>query len=60
MPRPAATMPTTATYNTRLKLAIVKSGIPQGVIAERLKISIYRMSRIVRGRLEPTTDEQDQ
>jgi len=42
-----------------IKLAIIKSRIPQFVIAEKLRISIFRLSRIVRGRQQPTQDEQD-
>lgn len=44
---------------TRLKIAIVKSGFPQRVIAARLRISPFRLSRIVRGWQDPTPDEQD-
>jgi transcriptional regulator with XRE-family HTH domain len=44
---------------TSLKLAIVASGIAQGDIAKHLRISIYRLSRIVRGHQAPTADEQD-
>jgi transcriptional regulator with XRE-family HTH domain len=46
--------------HTRLKLAIIASGIPQGDIAKALRISIYRLSRIVRGHQPPTADERDQ
>jgi ribosome-binding protein aMBF1 (putative translation factor) len=49
-----------SSFNTRLKLAIIKSGIPQGKIAHHLGISPFRLSRIVRGRQAPTDDEQDQ
>jgi hypothetical protein len=42
-----------------LKIAIIQSRIPQFVIAEKLRISIFRLSRIVCGRQQPTQDEQD-
>ncbi len=44
---------------SRLKLAIVESGIPQSTLAARLRISPFRMSRIVRCHAAPTDDEQD-
>lgn len=44
---------------TQLKLAIVQSGIPQRRIAARLRMSPFRLSRIVCGRQDPTADEQD-
>jgi len=44
---------------TRLKLAIVQSGIPQRLIAQSLRMSPFRLSRIVRGWQDPTPDEQD-
>ena len=46
-------------HNTTLKLAIVKHGIPQVRLADRMGMSQFRLSRIVRGRIEPTNDEQD-
>ena len=45
--------------NTRLKIAIVKSGRTQCAIADALRMSPYRLSRIVRGRQVPTPDEED-
>jgi transcriptional regulator with XRE-family HTH domain len=48
----------TTNPTTRLKIAIIKSGISQGTIAARLRISPFRLSRIVRGRQAPTLDEQ--
>jgi plasmid maintenance system antidote protein VapI len=59
MPPRAAIAVDSAPIHTRLKLAIVKSGIPQGLIADRLGISPFRLSRIVRGHCEATADEQD-
>jgi transcriptional regulator with XRE-family HTH domain len=60
MPRPsAAVLVPSRQPITRLKIAIVKSGFPQRVIAARLRISPFRLSRIVRGRQDPTPDEQD-
>lgn len=64
MPRQSATtaiaspLPRARTSNLPLKLAIIKSGIPQGTIARRLRISIFRLSRIVHGRQTPTINEQ--
>ena len=59
MPRQSAAAADTRQHITQLKLAIVQSGIPQRLIAARLRISPFRLSRIVRGRQDPTPDEQD-
>lgn len=45
--------------NSRLKIAIMERGVSQTAIAKALGISVFRLSRIVRGRIEPTDDEQD-
>lgn len=45
--------------NTRLKVAIVKSGQTQTTLAQQLRMSPWRLSRIVRGRQLPTPDEED-
>jgi transcriptional regulator with XRE-family HTH domain len=44
--------------NMRLKMALVGAGDRQFVLAARIGMSETRLSRIVRGRVEPTTDER--
>ncbi len=43
--------------NLKLKLALIKNGDPQYVIAKRMGISETRLSGIIRGRIEPTPAE---
>lgn len=49
----------TRRINVRLKIAIIKSGLSQNDIADRLHMSVFRLSRIVCGRQAPTADEED-
>jgi plasmid maintenance system antidote protein VapI len=42
-----------------LKIAIIKSGRSQESLASTLRMSPFRLSRIVRGRQDPTPDEED-
>lgn len=44
--------------NTKLKLALIEHGVPQYVIAQRMGVSETRLSRIIRGRAQPTREEQ--
>lgn len=46
------------TASVELKVAIVRSGLHQYDLAARVGISETRLSRIVRGRLDPTADER--
>jgi transcriptional regulator with XRE-family HTH domain len=48
-----------AVPHTKLKIAIVKRGLSQRRLAGHVRISESRLSRILHGHLEPTTDEQD-
>lgn len=45
-------------FNNALKMAIFESGETQWVIAERADIHETRLSKIVRGRLEPNKEEK--
>jgi len=42
----------------QLKMAVVRLGVPQYVVAKRAGLSETRLSRIVQGRLQPTPDER--
>ncbi|MCC6651695.1 MAG: helix-turn-helix transcriptional regulator [Candidatus Eisenbacteria bacterium] len=43
--------------NLKLKLALLENGGPQYVIARKMGVSETRLSRIIRGRIEPTPAE---
>lgn len=47
-----------ATYNVRLKIAIVERGITQRVLASHTHIDETRLSRIVSGETIPTPSER--
>jgi transcriptional regulator with XRE-family HTH domain len=42
-----------------LKLKVLELGIPQYELARELGLSETRLSRIIRGRLDPTADERE-
>ena len=45
--------------NENLKIALLRIGLPQYAIAQSLGWSESRLSRIVSGRVRPTSQEQD-
>jgi transcriptional regulator with XRE-family HTH domain len=57
--RSAAAIDSSPVPNTRLKTAMFDYGRQQYAIADAVGMSPYRLSRIVRGRQDPTPDEQD-